>query len=348
MAISSDPLQLATDYNWDVVGYSGNLPLDVCRSVLENYKKIHKTANYSGLKYRVGGYLLCPMCSTPWIAGNVRPRLISGTSNIQMKKLLNKERKKPSKLTKMEKIFISAYRQKGNIIELKCTRCNHEMREVCPKPEKQKKKKLEIEKSISTPNNKKKKKRKSKEVNAGLNVSSTSSISFNSTKRSSNDSRSVSSISESFVHDTSSFSESVFHSEDSLSINRETEQNISENNSRNELSSLSSLDDQQLLAQRLSESITSTPQHLSYKKSRQGLSCGPGSRSNSSLSSRSGFTPSSRLGSHTESPEVKKKEKQRKLAGLKNAMLKESKKLSDKQKNNSLDDFLKTDRKSVV
>lgn len=339
--LGNDPLELATDYNWGVVGYSGNLPLDVCRSVLENYRTKHKAANYSGLKYRVGGYLLCPMCSTPWIAGEVRPRLISSTSNMQMKKLLNKERKKPSKLTKMEKILISAYRQKGNIIEVKCTRCNHKMREICPKPEKPKKEKLEREKSIETPNNKKKKKRRTKELNAGLNVSSTTSTSLNSTKRSSKESRSISSISESFILDTS-LSESVFLPDESLSISRETEPNTSSNNSRGELSSLSSLDDQQLLAQRLSESIASSPQHNSNTNSRQVGSCPPGFRSNSRPSSRPGSRPSSRPGSCPESPVAKKKEKQRKLAGLKNAMLKESMKNSDKQKKNSLDDFLKS------
>jgi len=334
--LGHDPLELATDYNWSVVNVSGNLPLDVCRSVIENYRAKHMVAKYSGLNYRVGGYLLCPMCSTPWIAGDVRPRLMSVTSNIAMKKILKKERKKPSKLTKMEKIIISAFRKKSNIIEVKCTRCNHKMREICANPEKEKKDKQKIEKSISTPiEKKKKKKRNTKELNAGLSLSSMTSSSLNSSKRSSKGG-SISSTSDSFVLDTS-LSESVFLPDESMNISRETEKsNFSGNNSREELSSVSSLSDQQLLAQRLSESITSSPQHNSNPNSR------PGSRPGSKPNSRPGSKPSSRPGSRPVSPVAKKKEKQRKLAGLKNAMLKGNIENSDKQKNNSLDNFLKT------
>nr|XP_045600121.1 uncharacterized protein LOC123759298 [Procambarus clarkii]XP_045600123.1 uncharacterized protein LOC123759298 [Procambarus clarkii]XP_045600124.1 uncharacterized protein LOC123759298 [Procambarus clarkii] len=306
-------------FAWDVIGQAGNVSLDVARHILASYR-----AKCSGKRRHVGGYIQCPKCSTPRIAGFCKPRLLGCPRNARnMKTLLKKERKNPRKLTCTEKMKLSCFHSRQNIIEVSCLICKYKMRELCSVPVKEKPI-VEVKSEVIR---KKKKKKKFKEVNAGLHLSS-SEVQSKASK-----------VPEA-APAASKLSSTLPTQEEALKIvssvgnlrlkNKKLHGKFVKNNFDQSKSSDLSSTDQKILSERVKKSIV--------KSSQTSLSSSAADfKSNFMIGSR----PRSRPGSWWEKSNIKEeREKQKKLCGLKNAVLKDMHKHNSDDKKSSLGDFL--------
>nr|XP_053646441.1 uncharacterized protein LOC128698269 [Cherax quadricarinatus] len=289
------------EFFWEFVGQAGNVPLDITQSILADYKISAEQAVCSGIRCQTGGYIQCPKCSTPWIAGFCRSRLLGCPRNAhKMKTLLKKERRHPKKLTSKEKMQISSFRLRKNSIEVSCLICKYKMRELCSIPVKEK----PIDEAKPEVIKKKKKKKRVKEVNAGLLLSS------------------------SIIQNDASLTpkaapvSTITSQESNLRVkNKKRYGKFLKINSNENRSVDFSCTDDKILHRRLAE-ITTKSSHSSQSKS--------GSKSFSG----------SKLGSGWESSNIEeKREKQKKLSRLKNALLNDVQKHNSKDKQ-TLGDFL--------
>lgn len=115
----------------------------------------------------MGGYVQCPKCSTPWIAGFCRARLVGCPRSARsIKNILKKERKHPKKLSSLEKMRLTSFQKKQNILEVLCLVCKWKKKEFFCVPVKDK----AVIHSEPEKVKRKKKKKSVKEVNAGLHL----------------------------------------------------------------------------------------------------------------------------------------------------------------------------------
>lgn len=163
-----------------LLGVAGEVPLDVARTILAAHYRTLRATNSTGRQRLTGGFIQCPSCSTPWIAGLCKPRLLGcprdpKAQRGRLRRILRRSKTHPGKLTSSEKSILARYRGRGNVIEVSCLVCRHKKQEVFPLPERAKKE--EEEEDGGKRSVKKRKKRKGKEINAGLHLSSSSSSS---------------------------------------------------------------------------------------------------------------------------------------------------------------------------
>ncbi|XP_063599075.1 uncharacterized protein LOC134775471 [Penaeus indicus] len=145
----------------EIVKQAGSLPLDTTCTAQELFlSAVQKTGN-AAKQIAVGEKVQCQKCNTPWIAGYFTTRLHS--SPRQAKK------KKKKKNSEQENRLLSANKKRKNVLVMKCLVCKDKLNDSYKIPNKRvmliETRKMDIE----TPKKKKKKKRK-KEVNAGLRL----------------------------------------------------------------------------------------------------------------------------------------------------------------------------------
>ncbi|XP_042231707.1 uncharacterized protein LOC121872738 [Homarus americanus] len=306
-------------YAWDVSGQAGNLSLDIARGVLQSYSTVTAVAKCSGRRRQVGGYIQCPKCSTPWIAGFCQPRLLGCPRSARnIKHLLKKERRQPNKLNTLEKMQVSAFHLHKNIIEVSCLICKYKMRELCSVPVKEK---PVVETKIEAAKRKKKKKRV-KEANAGLCVS---------TPKSNTVSRVPKSVSISSKHTKTNQKDSMVSDSSGSNLRQKNIDKLVQMNINKTERCDSSSSDGKTICERVAQSIAKS----SYSSASNHTT---DSQPHSTIALSSGF----RQGSKPGSPNPKqKKARQKKLMTLKSAMVKDiNKNNSSSDKKSTLNDFL--------
>ncbi|XP_071524425.1 uncharacterized protein, partial [Panulirus ornatus] len=276
----------------------------------------------AGRRRQIGGHVQCPKCSTPWIAGFCQPRLLGFPRSIRnIKHLLKKEHRHPGKLRSVEKIKLSSFRSRQNILEVTCLICKYKMRQLFSAHVKEK----------PIVNTKidfiKRNKKKVKEVNAGLHLSSlrTQSCTGKLCKSLPLSEKCLISIQEKNISTDSSDNNLKLRNDelcDAFKKSMFTE---------NESLSLCGIYEKTLPA-RVTEStanISSSSHSVAELQSK------------SAAGSRLGSKPGSSLISRPKSLHPReKREKQKQLLGLKNAVLKDIDRQSKNDKSSPLNDFL--------
>ncbi|XP_047484537.1 uncharacterized protein LOC125036155 [Penaeus chinensis] len=146
-------------YVQEIVKQAGSLPLDTACTAQELFMSaVQKTGN-AAKQVAVGEHVQCQKCNTPWIAGYFTTRLL----------ITPQKKRKRKKKYEPEKSLVSANMKRKNVLVMKCLVCKGKLNISSKIPMKRVMVSETREIDLETTKKKKKKKRK-KEMNAGLRL----------------------------------------------------------------------------------------------------------------------------------------------------------------------------------